>query len=250
MRTPWIPRACAANRPTSNPRRTCEGRRTGTGRSARGWVTSRCTSSRRRRRLRATKTRSTIYTVAVRGGSPRPDRTPARRSSPTSTPMTRCAATPVSARAARKITFTRTRPGNSNDGAHVEQKNWAGVRTVSRDCGHVDGNVIVVRFTTRASASSGWRTPSVRSAGPSGDGAQRGLGIQQYPDRSRRHRHQLRVGGGDLMHADGLEQVGDVHAQLRIDKRVVAAQLSARDLRRRRHAAAPQARPRASRRSW
>lgn len=30
----------------------------------------------------------------------------------------------------RKITFTRSRPGNSNDGAHVEQKNWAIVRTV------------------------------------------------------------------------------------------------------------------------
>ncbi len=31
---------------------------------------------------------------------------------------------------ARTITFTRSRPGNSNDGAHVEQKNWAVVRTV------------------------------------------------------------------------------------------------------------------------
>lgn len=30
----------------------------------------------------------------------------------------------------RKITFTRPRPGNSNDGAHVEQKNWAQVRTI------------------------------------------------------------------------------------------------------------------------
>ncbi len=30
----------------------------------------------------------------------------------------------------RTITFTRSRPGNSNDGAHVEQKNWAVVRTV------------------------------------------------------------------------------------------------------------------------
>lgn len=30
----------------------------------------------------------------------------------------------------RKITFTCSRPGNSNDGAHVEQKNWAIVRTV------------------------------------------------------------------------------------------------------------------------
>lgn len=30
----------------------------------------------------------------------------------------------------RHITFTRSRPGNSNDGAHVEQKNWAVVRTV------------------------------------------------------------------------------------------------------------------------
>ena len=28
----------------------------------------------------------------------------------------------------RKITFTRSRPGNKNDGAHVEQKNWARVR--------------------------------------------------------------------------------------------------------------------------
>ncbi|MGH3970226.1 MAG: integrase catalytic domain-containing protein, partial [Mycobacterium sp.] len=30
----------------------------------------------------------------------------------------------------RKITFTRSRPGNSNDGCYVEQKNWAVVRTV------------------------------------------------------------------------------------------------------------------------
>src|SRR5664280_3437955 len=30
----------------------------------------------------------------------------------------------------RQITFTRSRPGNSNDGAHVAQKNWAVVRTV------------------------------------------------------------------------------------------------------------------------
>ena len=28
------------------------------------------------------------------------------------------------------ITFTRARPGNKNDGCHVEQKNWAVVRTV------------------------------------------------------------------------------------------------------------------------
>ncbi|MBC2590748.1 hypothetical protein H0B42_20200 [Rhodococcus aetherivorans] len=32
--------------------------------------------------------------------------------------------------AQRQITFTRSRPGNSNDGAHVEQKNSAIVRTV------------------------------------------------------------------------------------------------------------------------
>jgi Integrase core domain len=30
----------------------------------------------------------------------------------------------------RRITFTRARPGNKNDGCHVEQKNWAVVRTV------------------------------------------------------------------------------------------------------------------------
>ena len=30
----------------------------------------------------------------------------------------------------RSITFTRSRPGNCSDGAHVEQKNWAVVRTV------------------------------------------------------------------------------------------------------------------------
>ena len=30
----------------------------------------------------------------------------------------------------RKITFTRSRPGNKNDGCHVEQKNWAVIRTV------------------------------------------------------------------------------------------------------------------------
>ena len=32
--------------------------------------------------------------------------------------------------AERKITFTRSRPGNKNDGCHVEQKNWAIVRIV------------------------------------------------------------------------------------------------------------------------
>jgi hypothetical protein len=30
----------------------------------------------------------------------------------------------------RQITFTRSRPGNKNDGCHVEQKNWAVVRTI------------------------------------------------------------------------------------------------------------------------
>jgi hypothetical protein len=30
----------------------------------------------------------------------------------------------------RRLTFTRARPGNKNDGCHVEQKNWAVVRTV------------------------------------------------------------------------------------------------------------------------
>nr|WP_271208999.1 hypothetical protein [Rhodococcus wratislaviensis] len=30
----------------------------------------------------------------------------------------------------RPITFTRSRPGNSNDCAHAEQKNWAVVRTI------------------------------------------------------------------------------------------------------------------------
>jgi integrase-like protein len=30
----------------------------------------------------------------------------------------------------RKITFTRARPGNKNDGCHVEQKNWTVVRTL------------------------------------------------------------------------------------------------------------------------
>jgi hypothetical protein len=30
----------------------------------------------------------------------------------------------------RRITFTRSRPGNKNDGCHVEQKNWTLVRTV------------------------------------------------------------------------------------------------------------------------
>jgi hypothetical protein len=29
---------------------------------------------------------------------------------------------------ARRITFTRSRPGNKNDGCHVEQKNWTHVR--------------------------------------------------------------------------------------------------------------------------
>lgn len=31
----------------------------------------------------------------------------------------------------RQITFTRARPGNKNDGCHVEQKNWSVVRTVA-----------------------------------------------------------------------------------------------------------------------
>ena len=30
----------------------------------------------------------------------------------------------------RQVTFTRARPGNKNDGCHVEQKNWAVVRTI------------------------------------------------------------------------------------------------------------------------
>ena len=30
----------------------------------------------------------------------------------------------------RQITFTRARPTNKNDGCHVEQKNWAVVRTL------------------------------------------------------------------------------------------------------------------------
>jgi hypothetical protein len=30
----------------------------------------------------------------------------------------------------RQITCTRSRPGNNNDGCHVEQKNWAIVRIV------------------------------------------------------------------------------------------------------------------------
>lgn len=30
----------------------------------------------------------------------------------------------------RKITFTRGRPGNKNDGSHVEQKNWTHVRSL------------------------------------------------------------------------------------------------------------------------
>ena len=32
----------------------------------------------------------------------------------------------------QQITFTRSRPGNSNDGAHVEQKNWARIRELVR----------------------------------------------------------------------------------------------------------------------
>jgi transposase InsO family protein len=39
---------------------------------------------------------------------------------------------------ANKITFTRSRPGNKNDGAHVEQKNWT----------HVRGLVGYLRFDT------------------------------------------------------------------------------------------------------
>jgi hypothetical protein len=31
----------------------------------------------------------------------------------------------------RQVTFTRARPGNKNDGCHVEQKNWSVVRTVA-----------------------------------------------------------------------------------------------------------------------
>ena len=29
-----------------------------------------------------------------------------------------------------QITFTRSRPGNKNDGCHVEQKNWTTVRAL------------------------------------------------------------------------------------------------------------------------
>lgn len=41
---------------------------------------------------------------------------------------------------ARKITFTRGRPGNKNDGCHVEQKNWT----------HVRGLVGYLRYDTEA----------------------------------------------------------------------------------------------------
>jgi len=41
---------------------------------------------------------------------------------------------------ANQITFTRSRPGNKNDGAHVEQKNWT----------HVRGLVGYLRFDTAA----------------------------------------------------------------------------------------------------
>ena len=41
---------------------------------------------------------------------------------------------------ANKITFTRSRPGNKNDGAHVEQKNWT----------HVSELVGYLRFDTAA----------------------------------------------------------------------------------------------------
>ena len=41
---------------------------------------------------------------------------------------------------ARKVTFTRSRPGNKNDGCHVEQKNWT----------HVRGLVGYLRFDTAA----------------------------------------------------------------------------------------------------
>ena len=33
----------------------------------------------------------------------------------------------------KRITFTRSRPGNKNDGAHVEQKNWTHVRQLVGD---------------------------------------------------------------------------------------------------------------------
>jgi transposase InsO family protein len=44
---------------------------------------------------------------------------------------------------ARRITFTRSRPGNKNDGAHVEQKNWTHVREL----------VGYLRFDTEAELS-------------------------------------------------------------------------------------------------
>jgi transposase InsO family protein len=44
---------------------------------------------------------------------------------------------------AHKITFTRSRPGNKNDGAHVEQKNWT----------HVRGLVGYLRFDTATELS-------------------------------------------------------------------------------------------------
>ena len=43
----------------------------------------------------------------------------------------------------RRITFTRSRPGNKNDGCHVEQKNWTHVREL----------VGYLRFDTRAELS-------------------------------------------------------------------------------------------------
>jgi hypothetical protein len=61
----------------------------------------------------------------------------------------------------RKITFTRSRPGNSNDGAHVEQKNWAIVRTV---VGYHRCADVRVMPTCAWSALWGKGFPPVRSA--------------------------------------------------------------------------------------
>ena len=75
-----------------------------------------------------------------------------------------------------KITFTRSRPGNSNDGAHVEQKNWARVREL----------VGYYRYDTNLRVPRTRRSPASRAGpAPREPVGLRGSAAAEGPDRSR-----------------------------------------------------------------
>jgi hypothetical protein len=65
----------------------------------------------------------------------------------------------------RKITFTRSRPGTCNDGAHVEQGNWAVVRTVVGYRLYDTRSTVAPQIQAATTNSSPWTTSTARPAG-------------------------------------------------------------------------------------